>query len=558
MNEPLRRYSLEPYSFEEVRKQGCVYVDKTQFLANFCMHRCYVPVFCRPHLLGKTLFLTTLKAYFEGKKELFKGLYIESVEEELAAQQNREPWKKYPVLHLDLSFGTYRTETGLEDVLQSKLARWEDEFGCAQRTDSINFRFIDIIRHLYRETGQRVVLLVDGADAALLDTYDMPELNDKHNRTLCGLFNITKSHDINIETCFLTGLSRIRERDIFGSFNNWCDLSFSHDFYNVCGFTEQEVRDNFPLELKALAELEHATVDETMEKLKRLYGGFNFEGQEELLNPNSVLKVFSRMDHEQHWPDEMTLKLVLPVMQRTGFFVPALEGFVTSTEILLSADNNDECVPRLFQSGFLSIKKDNIDRTQMGFDRFCTLGYTNEEMLYTLLERLAELYLPIYVPTEPLIITYSACDKLKEGNLAEALAKISEILASIPYEKLPPKRPYRCEKNQYYQTGLYLIFRRLCERFYTNTKVICEKESIDVIIERGEHVYIFAFLFLKESTPAEGLAHLKEKEYAKAFANSKLTQHLVGVAFDAKKRNIGKYVEELVDGEAKGGAKGGE
>lgn len=546
MIDHLRNFPISTDSFENIRNEGRIYVDKTKHIAELRRRGSYVVVLCRPRRLGKTLFLTTLKAYFEGKKELFKGLYLEKAEEEMAAEEKREAWIKYPILHFNFC-GVQASPNGLKEKLDQQLSRCESEYGCQQQCDDPCERLAVLVGHVHKQTGQRAVILVDEADLPLQETFDNPELNDRNNRTLCAFYSVTKSYELDIEMCFLTGLSQVKERNIFSGFNNWINISFNKTYHDICGLTEQEVKDNFAPELTALAKKQGCSEKALLADLERRYGGFNFGGEEGLYNPNSLMYVFRDLRYDSHWVDEYSLRFTIPALIEQKTFIPELEKFLSSEDTLLSSEPTwGNGIPRLFQTGFVSIKpeKSRKEKREMQMTRLCNLGFTNEEEMFPLLRCLAERYFPSTTDSDLYLRSLACYNALEEGKLDEALAVLTELLQRISYEQLPREGEYDWVKNPYYQTGLYLIFRRLSAS--RPVTVTCEAKSVDVTIQTPAHCYIFAFAFLKDVTPADALALLKEREYANASDGGAVALHLVGVSFNEKKRNIGEYTEEVV------------
>ena len=273
--------------FDIIRQRGLVYVDKTMFIPPL-LRKAGFYFLSRPRRFGKSLFLSTLNAYFEGKKECFEGLYLEKWEAEQAAQAGREAWQQYPVLYLDLSSETFKVLFDLENILNVQLVAWEQVYGRNEVEQTFASRFKGVIQRAYEKTGRQVIVLVDEYDKPLLLTLEegFEDLNNEYRRILKGFFSVFKSNDPYLRFVFITGVSRFSKVSLFSDMNHLKDISLSEDFSAICGITEEELKANFQPEIEALAESEHLTYEATLEKLKQAYDGYLFvDGGEHVYNP---------------------------------------------------------------------------------------------------------------------------------------------------------------------------------------------------------------------------------------------------------------------------------
>ncbi|MFC2348838.1 MAG: AAA family ATPase, partial [Bacteroides sp.] len=297
-----RKLPIGVQSFQSLRESGYLYVDKTQYIEQLLRGKVYF--LSRPRRFGKSLFLSTLAAYFRGAKELFEGLYLAQAEEELARQSKREAWQKHPVLYLDLNAKNFDTKQALIDTLERHLLNWEQEYNLAQRFDAPEDRFYDIIEQLYRSTGTRVVVLVDEYDKPLLQTLEkeQSELHETFRRILAGFYSVLKSCDQYIQFVFLTGVTKFSKLSVFSGLNNLNDISLDDAYAGLCGITDAELRSTFTPELQALGEKLSLSTEATLALLKKKYDGYRFaiEG-ENVYNPFNLLKVFQKLSLGYYW-----------------------------------------------------------------------------------------------------------------------------------------------------------------------------------------------------------------------------------------------------------------
>ena len=533
-------------SFEEIRKGGYVYVDKTQYVAELVRGAYYVTTLCRPRRFGKTLFLRTVEAYFEGKKELFKGLYLEKAEEEIAERQNRKPWTPRPVLFINSIGALYKSVDDLTSGIDFHLSGYERKYNCvpSDKRDVVS-RLDNLIRQMYKQTGEQVVLLVDDYDIALLETFKNEKLNNEINRLLCAFYSVTKRSENDLYLCVLAGLLQIHERNPFSGFNNAYDISLGNDrFAAICGYTEKEVIDNFMPELETLSAKQNMTVKETVADLNRRYGGFYFEEGVEIFNPNSTMSALQTQEHHTHWVDWFTLHDAVPQLLKRKYFFPDLESleFMTDDVLMNSDPSRSGGIDRLFQSGFLTI----IAWEHLPCCSY-TLGLVNAEQTYIYLRELFEYFFEEFTQPELLIDDFLAplLEASSEGiSLEEPMKELKSYLRRIEYKKMT--KQYAYSQLQIYQIALYLIFKVVGT--FSKTEVIFVKnERVDAIIKAKDHNYIFAFQLQADAQPAEGIQAVKELEYTQELLKTKTPLHLLGFSYDKKGKGEVEWQEEILN-----------
>ena len=360
------KYPIGIQQFEKLRKSGFVYVDKTDLIYSMAEQGCYY-FLSRPRRFGKSLLVSTMEAYFQGKKELFEGLAIERLETE---------WEQYPVLHLDLNADAYNTPENLEQVLNKVLSDWEKIYGDNSDETTLALRFAGIIRRAYEKSGKPVVVLIDEYDKPLLSVLNNQSLYHSYLNTLIGFFGVLKAQDLYLCFVFITGVSRFSHVSIFSDLNNLKDISMSLKYAALCGITERELYDNFGESIRELAFAESISYEEACDELRRQYDGYHFcENGVGVYNPFSLLNTFDENKFGDYWFRSGTPTFLVKVLQRDNYDLSDIEGKKAS-EAALSSTYTDKISPiaLLYQTGYLTIK---------GYDkeyRLYTLGFPNEEV----------------------------------------------------------------------------------------------------------------------------------------------------------------------------------
>jgi len=534
MNTCKRVLPIGGQDFSDLRRNGFIYVDKTHFVADLVSASKYY-FLSRPRRFGKSLFLSTLKAYFEGKKECFEGLYLEKWEEEQAAQGGREAWQQYPVLYLDLNAKNYESRENLENVLDRHLSIWENKYGVKEKRVDLEDRFQSLLRYIYETTHQQVIVLVDEYDKPLLLTLEegLEDLNNEYRRILKGFFAVLKSGDPYLRFVFLTGVSRFSKISLFSDLNHLNDISLNRDYSSVCGITEEELKSNFQPEIEALSESEQLTYEETLEKLKQTYDGYLFiDGGEHVYNPFSLLNVFSDRMFFDYWFQSGTPTFLVQYLKKAHFYLPDLENNV---EIDLSSLNNFKVdvgspIPILYQAGYLTLKSYN---RRSGL---YSLGYPNNEVKYGLIRNLLPSYSNLD-ETKVQRFVWQFYEKVCSGDVASFMQVISDLLANIPYSS-DSKDDVRW-REQNYQIAVALIFQFM--GMYTQTEVYSAKGRADCVVYTEHIIYIFEFKLWSAGTAEEALTQIQAQEYYKPLRLQGKKLVLIGTSFDEEKRNIKEW-----------------
>lgn len=522
-------------SFEVLRSNQCVYVDKTRYVYQL-ISQSRVYFLSRPRRFGKSLLLSTLDAYFSGKRELFKGLYLEQAELEFAAREKREAWQQYPVLYLDLNAERYAQPHDLENALNTHLVRWEQRYGKEASEATFSSRFMGVIRRAYEQTERQVVVLIDEYDKPLLDTLDKSELNGTYRDILRAFFSVIKSSDRYLRFAFLTGVTRFSKVSVFSGLNNLRDISLLSDFAGICGITEQELEANFAPEIETLGNELGETRDATLAILKKRYDGYLFARKgENVYNPFSLLNVFASRELSDYWYATGTPTFLVEYLKAAHYNIPDLEGNVRLDESDLEANRTDSRnpLPILFQAGYLTIKE-----YQAMFNVY-RLGFPNDEVRYGFMKNLLDGFAPTLYGAG--VAASDFARDMLEGKVDEFMTRMRSILSGIPYSTVSSEEMVALRERDY-QVSVYLIFSLMGQ--FVQTEVHNSVGRADCVVHTRDVIYVFEFKLWSKGTPQEALAQIKANGYDTPFRASGKRVVLIGVSFDEQKRTIGAWEAE--------------
>lgn len=535
MSSPLtRNLPIGEQRFDIIRKRGFVYVDKTHFIASLLPQSGFF-FLSRPRRFGKSLFLSTLKAYYEGKKELFHQLYIEKWEEEQAKLEGREAWQEYPVLYLDLNAKNYENRNKLLSILDAHLSLWEKEYLVTEVTDDPEGRLQYLLRHIYETTHRQIIVLIDEYDKPLLSTFedDAKELNESYRKILKGFFAVLKSADPYLRFVFITGVTRFSKVSLFSDLNNLYDLSSDAAYSAICGITEAELQANFQPEIKSLGEKQNLNYEATLARLRQEYDGYLFvDGGEHVYNPFSLLNAFSRRDFRDYWFQSGTPTFLVNYLKAAHFYLPDLQGNVEMDLSSLGDYRADVSspIPILFQAGYLTIK--SYDR-ELDLYR---LGYPNDEVKYGFIKNLLPAYTSLYLDDGRRVVAQFYKD-VRDGKVDEFMNTLSDLLEKIPYSATSKEDVQWREQN--YQIAVALIFQFM--GIYVQTEVHSAKGRADCIVHTQDVIYVFEFKLWSSGTAAEALEQIQSQEYYKPLRLERKKLVLIGASFDEEKRNIKEW-----------------
>ena len=519
-----RKLPIGIQGFEKLRKGGYLYVDKTAYVYRLAQED--TPYFLsRPRRFGKSLLVSTLRAYFEGKRELFQGLALEALEGD-----GPDAWQARPVFHLEFTGGNYTIEGGLESRLDAMLRRFEDAWGITGEGFSYDDRFRNLLESANAKTGHRCVVLVDEYDKPLLDVIDNPALEERNRATLKAFYSTLKGADEHLRFVFLTGVTKFSKVSIFSDLNQLRDISLNRSYAAICGITEDELLATLDPEIDGLAKCLGMDHDECLDALRAQYDGYRFhQAGPAVYNPFSLLNAFADGELGSYWFSTGTPTFLAKRMRAFDFDPSSLtDGTLACDEDRLMdyrADDPDP-VPLLYQTGYLTIR---------GYDarmREYSLEVPNAEVKWGLLKSLLPEWAPAFGSRRG-IDMLSLRRAAEAGDTAGMRRILEAIFASIPYTR--DGDPF----ENYYQAVVWLLFTML--GYYVATEVHQAKGRADCIVETRDHVYVIEFK--RGGTAAEALAQIGECGYAAPYAADPRELHLIGCAFDPKTRTLADWEE---------------
>ena len=352
------KYPIGIQDFEDLRRNCYAYVDKTNFVYKLADEGKYY-FLSRPRRFGKSLFLSTLEAYFQGKKELFEGLAIYDMEKE---------WKKYPIFHIDLNTANFREKDSLYIVLNDYLTAWENKYGARESEATLALRFKGVIARAAEKEGCSVVILVDEYDKPILQTLSDPELQAEHRAQLKAFYSVLKTQDRYIKFAFLTGVTKFGKVSVFSDLNNLTDISMDYRYISICGMTEKELLENFKEGICQLAEANGDSETETIAKISMRYAGYHFEeNSEEIYNPFSVLNTLANSRYDDYWFKANTHTFLIDILKKHDYCITEFSKAQVKANMMNNVDSNP--IPVIYQSGYLTIKSydERFKNYQLGF-----------------------------------------------------------------------------------------------------------------------------------------------------------------------------------------------
>lgn len=506
-------------TFEKIRADNAVYVDKTGFIADLAAYGC--PYFLsRPRRFGKSLFLSTLKSYFEGRKDLFEGLDIAKTETE---------WKQYPVFYLDFTGKNYATVDDLKANLDDLLAGYEALYGKTTGSDDVEIRFRNLIKAAHAKSGRQVVVLVDEYDKPLLQNVENADVADRMRAMLKGFYGNLKSEDAHLRFAFITGVTRFDKVSIFSDLNNLNDISLSREYTAICGITQEELESCFGPEIERMSGDNGMTADECLAELKKNYDGYHFseDTRTDVYNPFSLLKAFADTSFGSYWFATGTPTFLTRMMRDSDFNYASLENDI---EVGRRALENyrltaNDPLPMLYQAGYLTIKA--YDRAFRSF----TLGLPNDEVKYGLYENLVPLYAGYDEKTSNIEVLHFM-QELRDGKVDEFMERINNIFASAPKPTSQKQYELNC------QAFVWLIFKLMGEF------VLCEvqngKGRSDAVVWQKDVIYIFEFKM--DGTAEEALAQIESRDYPIAYKNDGRRIVKVGVNYSSTEKQLTEWL----------------
>ncbi len=503
--------------FESLRKDGYLYIDKTELIYKMIKGGRYY-FLSRPRRFGKSLLMSTIHAIFDGKRELFDGLAI--------ADKTDMDWAMHPVLHLDLNTNKYDAKEVLEKKLDESLSVWEKEYDCERKDLPFGMRFENVIQYAYDKTGKGVVILVDEYDKPMLQAIGNEKLQNEFRGTLKGFYGALKSKDGCIKFALLTGVTKFGKVSVFSDLNNLEDISMDYEFHNICGMTEDDIAITLKDYVKVLADVNDMTFDEAVQKLKLMYDGYHFHQRGcGIYNPFSVLNTLKKKEFGSYWFETGTPSYLVELLQRDDYNLETMANATADADTLNSIDSTSkDPIPVIYQSGYLTIK---------GYDKEFqeyTLGFPNEEVRIGFTKYL----LPWYISKDK---SKSAFDlknfvqDLRNGNTEQFVKRLKSLFADTPYMLIK-------DLKNHYQNVIWLICK--LAGTYVQAEYMTSEGRIDLVLQTPKYCYVMEFKL--DGTAEEALAQIEDKHYALPFELNGQKIIRIGMNFSKETKNIEKTI----------------
>ena len=510
--QPQRQYPIGIQTFSEIRRKNYLYIDKTEYVYRMTHSASKYMFLSRPRRFGKSLLTSTIHAYFEGRKDLFKGLAMERLETE---------WTEYPVLHFDMSLGKHMDREQLERYLSSQLSPMEEAFGLLADLPDVNVRLSRLIRRAFEQTGRQVVVLIDEYDAPLLDVVheekDLPVLRN----VMRNFYSPLKACDPYLRYVFLTGITKFSQLSIFSELNNIENISMGEPYAAICGITQEEMETQMSKDLDLLASRLETTREQTLERLKDNYDGYHFTWPSpDIYNPFSLLTAFSKGKIDSYWFGSGTPTYLIEMLRKFGVEPSRIGGMeAMAADFDAPTERIESITPLLYQSGYVTIKDYNKET------ELYTLDLPNREIRIGLLRSL----LPYYVQGEGLSNTMVAkmYGSILHDDMDGALRLLQDFLSTVPYCE-------RTDTEGHYQQVFYIIFSLL--GYYVDVEVRTPRGRVDMVMRTRTRLYVME-LKLDQSADA-AMRQIDLKDYPARFALCGLPVVKVAVNFDSDKRTL--------------------
>ena len=512
----VNKYPVGIQTFSKIREENYLYIDKTKYIVDFREKGMKYIFLSRPRRFGKSLFASTLQAYFEGRKELFEGLAIADYEKD---------WVKHPVLHFDMSGAKHMDVEQLERYLADMLEEQETNWGYKTHQVDANLRLIELVKRAYDQTGKNVVVIIDEYDAPLLDVVHEKENLLPLHRIIQNFYSPLKMLDPYLEFTFITGITKFPQSSIFSGLNNLDNISMFDQYSAICGISKTELTTQMKPDIEAMGEALNMTYEECLAELTQFYDGYHFsKNSEDVFNPFSLVKALNARDIAPYWFGSGTPSFLLKLLDKYHVNLASLEGqAAVLSSFDLSTEEMTDALPLLYQSGYLTIKK-----YEPMFQEY-TLGIPNKEVRDGLLNSLIPHYVnPRRSNNDAFLLGF--CKAVYRNDIEAALEHMRTYLATIPYD-------LENHSEKHYQTIFYLMFSFL--NIYIRTEVKSAIGRADAVMHMPDTIYVFELKVDKSAD--EALAQIDEKGYMLPYHSEGKRLVKVGINFDSTQRTISEW-----------------
>ena len=517
------KYPIGLQSFDQLIEDGYVYVDKTDMVYSLATEG-KIYFLSRPRRFGKSLLVSTLKNYFLGRKELFKGLKIESLEKD---------WKVYPVFHLDFNGTDYTISGQLERKLRYYITSWAEQYSLPERSKELGLGdlFSEVIRAAHQNTGMRAVVLIDEYDKPILDVLDVDKnLEEEHRNILKGFYSVFKSADEHLQFVFLTGVTKFSQVSVFSGFNQPFDISMHGKYETLCGISQTELDDKFQEPITNMSQTYGCSYEEMRFMLKDHYDGYHFsKNMTDVYNPFSLLNAFATLDISDYWFKSGTPTYLIRLLSHTNENMNEITGkYYSAEEFIDYKATVEQPLPMIYQSGYLTIKDFNLRRNAF------LLDYPNNEVKKGFLSLIAG----SYFKTNESIYSWiqNAAIQLEDGKIEDFRIGLTSFLASIPYTMR--RKENERERERYFHYTFYLIMR-LISVYTVYTEKVQSHGRVDCIVETPEYIYIFEFKL--DGTADEAMRQIVDKGYAREYESDSRKLYKIGAVFSSETGTIEEW-----------------
>ena len=512
----MKKLPIGIQSFSSLIEEGFVYLDKTDMIYQLANNKaCYF--LSRPRRFGKSLTLSTLHAYFDGRKDLFVGTMMEQLESK---------WEKYPVLHFDFNNATYNSVDNFRDYVGTMLEDFEPEYNL-QSKEELAVRFKKLINSAAAKTGKKVVILVDEYDKPLLNNILNDDLKDEIRKEMKTFYGVLKTCDDNIKMAFITGVTKFSKVSLFSDVNNPKDITSNQEFSTLCGITEREIHDHLDYYVQRMSDYNKISKDDCYKELKKWYEGYHFhQNSEDIYNPFGLLMALDCKEFKEFWFETGTPTFLAKVIKNHGMELSELDNVECDAAELSKIDNfATNPIPLLYQSGYLTIK---------GYDSELDtyfLGLPNREVAKAFVKFILNFNFPKTETSAFSIISFVR--DVRSGNIDNFMKRLCALLADSSYEIVG-------DAEKYFQNVFYLIFKLL--GFYAEVERNTSDGRMDAVVKTPQYIYVFEF---KLDKPAqEALDQINSKDYPLSFSVDGRTSYKVGVSFSSETRKVAEWVKE--------------
>ena len=517
------KYPIGIQSFDKIIEDGFIYIDKTDLVYRLTQEG-NIYFLSRPRRFGKSLLVSTLKNYYLGRKELFRGLKIDSLEKD---------WKVYPVFHIDFNSTNFTIRGTLWQKLNGLIWDWEEKYGVRIPEGGLDLgdRFIRVLEAAHKRTGLRAVVLVDEYDKPMLDVLDVDkDLEEEHRNILKGFYSVFKGADEHLQFVFLTGVTKFSQVSVFSGFNQPNDISMHRKYETLCGITQEELDSAFREQIEEMSDEYRCSYEEMRNKLKSQYDGYHFSDRmTDVYNPFSLLNAFDAQRIYDYWFKSGTPTYLIRLLSHANENMNEITGkYYAPEEFIDYKACVEKPLPMIYQSGYLTIKKYDMEENSF------LLDYPNNEVKKGFLSLVAAGYFNTRESVGSWIM--SAVGQLKKGLIDDFRDGLTSFLASIPYTMR--RKENEREKERYFHYTFYLIMR-LMSVYTVYTEKVQSHGRVDCIVETPDYVYIFEFKL--DGTAEEALRQIEEKGYALEYTADKRKIYKIGAAFSSETGTIADF-----------------